>query len=142
MITTPANNAHVYLNRCIVSCLLIWKIDLTKILFFVYKDRLQCRISQTPLLLVIEDKTTSNANRTNTWIEDQASLLLRYTKVCRSCLQEAHKNCCQNYDKANRSTCRVIKHIMCVDKLVDEDAEDTSGWTADETCYIRLLWND
>jgi hypothetical protein len=43
-----------------------------------------------------------------------------YTKVCRSCLQEAHKNCCKNYDNANRSTRRVIKHILCVDKLVDD----------------------
>ncbi len=44
-----------------------------------------------------------------------------YTKVCRSCLREAHKNCCKNYDNANRSTRRVIKHILCVDKIVDDD---------------------
>jgi hypothetical protein len=45
-----------------------------------------------------------------------------YTKVCRSCLQEAHKQCCPNYDNANRSTRRVIKHIVCVDKLVDDSS--------------------
>ena len=41
-----------------------------------------------------------------------------YTKVCRSCLKEAHKECCENYDNANRSTRRVIKHIMCIEKEV------------------------
>ena len=39
-----------------------------------------------------------------------------YTKVCRSCLKEAHKQCCNNYNHANRSTKRIIKHIMCVEK--------------------------
>ena len=47
-----------------------------------------------------------------------------YTKVCRSCLNEARKDCCNNYDNANRSTRRVIKHIMCVEKTVDVDVDD------------------
>jgi phage/plasmid-associated DNA primase len=41
-----------------------------------------------------------------------------YTKVCRACLQEARKNCCKNYDHANRSTRRIIKHIMCIEHEV------------------------
>jgi hypothetical protein len=47
-----------------------------------------------------------------------------YTKVCRSCLKEARKDCCNNYDNANRSTRRVIKHIMCVERTVDIDVDD------------------
>jgi hypothetical protein len=43
-----------------------------------------------------------------------------YTKICKSCLKEAHKDCCNNYDNANRSTRRVIKHIVCVEREVDD----------------------
>lgn len=42
-----------------------------------------------------------------------------YTKVCRFCLKESSKDCCENYDHANRSTRRLIKHIMCVEREVD-----------------------
>jgi Family of unknown function (DUF5906) len=45
---------------------------------------------------------------------------IMYTKVCRSCLREARKDCCENYDHANRSTRRVIKHIRCVERDEDE----------------------
>jgi hypothetical protein len=41
-----------------------------------------------------------------------------YTKICRSCFKEAHAGCCTNYDNANRSTRRVIRHIMCVEQEV------------------------
>ena len=41
-----------------------------------------------------------------------------YTKVCRACGNEAHANCCVNYSHANRSTGRMIKHIVCVEKEV------------------------
>ena len=42
-----------------------------------------------------------------------------YTKVCRACLNEAKKDCCVNYSNANRSTRRVIRHIMCVEKEIE-----------------------
>ena len=45
------------------------------------------------------------------------------TKVCRSCLQEARNHCCQNYGHANRSTRRVIRHIVCVEKELENDHE-------------------
>ncbi len=42
-----------------------------------------------------------------------------YTKVCRFCLNEARKDCCENYGHANRSTRRIIRHLMCVEKEVE-----------------------
>lgn len=37
------------------------------------------------------------------------------TKRCRYCNKEARPNCCVNYSNANRSTSKMIKHIVCVD---------------------------
>ena len=58
------------------------------------------------------------------WDQDLSALKrlgyeITNTKICRSCLQEAHKDCCSNYDHANRSTRRVIRHILCVEREID-----------------------
>ena len=56
-----------------------------------------------------------------TWTGDYSALRLKgyevvRAKICKTCQQEAHRNCCSSYDKDNRSTRTIIRNIAYIEE--------------------------